>query len=60
MIYEVREAAGMESPKQIFQAIYLAILGQPSGPRAGWFLAFLEIAFVKKRFLEAAAASGAD
>lgn len=60
LIYEVREAAGMESPKQIFQAIYLAILGQPSGPRAGWFLAFLEIAFVKKRFLKAAAGSGAD
>lgn len=60
LIYVVREAAGMESPKQAFQAIYLALLGQQSGPRAGWFLAFLEIDFVKKRFRAAAAATGVD
>jgi lysyl-tRNA synthetase, class I len=36
-----------------FGAIYLAFLGQPSGPRAGWLLAALEREFVIDRLREA-------
>lgn len=39
---------------KIFQAIYIAILGQKSGPRAGYFLASLDPEFVAKRFMEVA------
>jgi lysyl-tRNA synthetase class 1 len=39
-----------------FAAIYLAFLGRPSGPRAGWLLAALDQAFVLER-LRAAATS---
>jgi lysyl-tRNA synthetase class 1 len=40
-----------------FGAIYLAFLGQPSGPRAGWLLASLPAEFVVERLR---AAAGAD
>lgn len=39
-------------PIEAFSAIYWAILGQPSGPQAGWFLAALDREFVVKRFRE--------
>jgi lysyl-tRNA synthetase class 1 len=38
-----------------FAALYLAFLGRPSGPRAGWLLAALERDFVVRRIREAAA-----
>ncbi|HEX7195642.1 MAG TPA: lysine--tRNA ligase [Candidatus Limnocylindria bacterium] len=38
-----------------FAALYLAFLGRPSGPRAGWLLAALEREFVVGRVREAAA-----
>ena len=37
-----------------FEAIYLAFLGRPNGPRAGWLLASLDRAFVLERLREAA------
>ena len=40
-----------------FEAIYIAFLGQPKGPRAGWFLAFLERDFVLSRLREAGRAA---
>lgn len=40
--------------KEAFGAIYLALLGKPSGPQAGWFLASLDRAFVLTRLREAA------
>jgi lysyl-tRNA synthetase class 1 len=40
-----------------FRAIYLAVLGRPNGPRAGWLLASLDSAFVVGRLREAAAAA---
>jgi lysyl-tRNA synthetase class 1 len=43
-------------PKEAFGAIYLAFLGKPSGPQAGWFLASLDHAFVLARLREAAGA----
>jgi lysyl-tRNA synthetase class 1 len=36
-------------PKRAFEAIYLAFLGRPNGPRAGWLLASLEPGFVYRR-----------
>jgi lysyl-tRNA synthetase class 1 len=41
-----------------FAALYLAFLGRPSGPRAGWLLAALERGFVLER-VRAAAGAGA-
>jgi len=52
-------AAGLGLPAaRAFAAIYLAFLGRPNGPRAGWLLAGLDAAFVARRLHEAAS-SGA-
>jgi len=48
-IYEVASAANMEA-KEIFKAIYIALLKKPSGPRAGWLLASLDTEFLRERF----------
>jgi len=40
--------------KAAFNALYLAFLGRPNGPRAGWLLASLDRAFVIGRLNEAA------
>jgi lysyl-tRNA synthetase class 1 len=40
-------------PRDLFKAIYTAILGQSSGPKAGWFLSSFEKEFLVKRFKEA-------
>ncbi|MDO9517977.1 MAG: lysine--tRNA ligase [Methanosarcinaceae archaeon] len=40
-------------PKDMFKAIYIAVLGQQSGPKAGWFLSSLEKDFLIKRFKDA-------
>ncbi|MBN1762210.1 MAG: lysine--tRNA ligase [Methanomicrobia archaeon] len=48
-IYEVASIVNTE-PKEIFKAIYIALLGKPSGPRAGWLLASLDTEFLRKRF----------
>ena len=55
-IYEVSKEANVK-PGFIFKAIYVAILGQESGPRAGWLLASLDQDFVRNRFLEASYAT---
>ena len=39
-----------------FAALYLAFLGRPSGPRAGWLLAALDRSFVVDRLRQAAGA----
>ncbi len=36
-------------PRRAFEAIYLAFLGRPNGPRAGWLLASLDPEFVYRR-----------
>jgi lysyl-tRNA synthetase class 1 len=48
-IYELATAANIET-KEIFKAIYMALLKKPSGPRAGWLLASLDSEFLKERF----------
>jgi lysyl-tRNA synthetase class 1 len=40
-------------PADLFKAIYISLLGQSSGPRAGWFLSSFEKEFLVKRFKDA-------
>ncbi len=47
-------AAGGLPAGDAFRALYLAFLGRPSGPRAGWLLASLDHDFVVGRLREAA------
>ena len=48
------EPAGLSvNPKDMFKAIYIALLGQQSGPKAGWFLSSLEKDFLVERFRSA-------
>jgi lysyl-tRNA synthetase class 1 len=53
-IFATATACSLE-PKGAFAALYLAFLGRPNGPRAGWLLASLEPAFVATRLRAAAA-----
>ncbi|HLY15248.1 MAG TPA: lysine--tRNA ligase [Candidatus Limnocylindrales bacterium] len=53
LIFSTAADAGLP-PGQAFAALYLAFLGRPNGPRAGWLLASLEPAFVHDRLLAAA------
>ena len=57
LVYEVAKKVGLERTTAAFEAIYIAFLGQPKGPRAGWFLAFLERDFVLSRLREAGRAA---
>lgn len=40
-------------PKLAFQAIYTAIIGKTSGPKAAWLLQSLDTGFVRQRLIEA-------
>jgi lysyl-tRNA synthetase, class I len=53
-IFETATDGGLKAGRA-FRAIYLAFLGRPNGPRAGWLLAKLEPDFVVVRLREAAA-----
>jgi lysyl-tRNA synthetase class 1 len=53
-IFVTAATTGLPAGKA-FAALYLAFLGRPNGPRAGWLLASLEPAFVVARLREAAA-----
>jgi len=53
LIYDVAGEAGLPGAG-LFKAIYLALLGQEKGPRAGWFISLLDHAFVVARLHEAA------
>ena len=51
-IFAVARDHGLDA-KAAFNALYLAFLGRPNGPRAGWLLASLERDFVIRRLREA-------
>jgi lysyl-tRNA synthetase class 1 len=51
-LYDVKNERGLD-PITVFQAIYVALLGRESGPKAGWLLEALEKDFLIKRFSEA-------
>jgi len=48
LIFRIAKDEGV-APRRAFEAIYLAFLGRPNGPRAGWLVASLDPAFVYKR-----------
>ncbi|HEU4403109.1 MAG TPA: lysine--tRNA ligase, partial [Candidatus Polarisedimenticolia bacterium] len=56
LVYEIAKEAGLEKATAAFEAIYRAFLGRTKGPRAGWFLAFLERGFVVARLKAAGGA----
>jgi len=47
-IYELKESRRM-FPEQVFEPLYRALIGQKSGPRAGWFLSILPRDWLIKR-----------
>ncbi len=57
-VFAVAGGLGLDA-KAAFNAIYLAFLGRPNGPRAGWLLASLDLEFVIGRLREAGGAGGA-
>jgi len=57
LVYDLAKEVGLEKATAAFEAIYLAFLGQAKGPRAGWFLAFLERDFAIARLREAGQAA---
>ena len=54
LVYTLAEALQL-SAKELFEAIYTALLDQPRGPRVGWFLSSLDFDFVHNRLRDAAA-----
>jgi lysyl-tRNA synthetase class 1 len=53
LIYALAAEFKGVKPAALFEAIYLALLGKPRGPRAGWFVALLGAEFCTARFREA-------
>ncbi|MBI5906901.1 lysine--tRNA ligase [Candidatus Saccharibacteria bacterium] len=47
-IYDLKDEFGLQ-PKEIFEPLYRALIGQESGPRAGWFLSILPRDWLVKR-----------
>jgi len=54
VLYSTAGEAGLK-PKAAFGAVYAALLGRKSGPKAGPFVAGLDANFVRERFREVAA-----
>ncbi|MCP3979881.1 MAG: lysine--tRNA ligase [bacterium] len=54
LVYSIAEEFSDSKPARLFEAIYVSLLGQTRGPRAGWFIVFLGAEFCANRFLEAA------
>jgi lysyl-tRNA synthetase, class I len=47
-IYELKDGSGLP-PQELFGALYRAVIGKTSGPRAGWFLSILPRDWLVKR-----------
>jgi lysyl-tRNA synthetase class 1 len=54
LVYALAKEFPASKPAQLFQALYVALLGKPRGPRAGAFIAALGPGFCATRFAEAA------
>jgi lysyl-tRNA synthetase class 1 len=52
MLHELKTKIDIQ-PGELFEAIYLSILGKKSGPKAGWFLSVIDPVWLKKRLGEA-------
>jgi len=55
-IHDLATSSNAVPPAELFRAVYLALLGKPRGPRAGWFVQLLGPSFCAQRLREAAAA----
>ena len=55
LIYSLAKEFPQAKPAELFQALYVALLGKPRGPRAGSFIAALGPGFCAERFASAAA-----
>ena len=56
-LYEVAKKVGLvnaegKPAREAFAAIYLAFIGKPNGPKAGWLLTSLDLDFVRRRLDE--------
>ena len=56
LVYEIAQSFAGVKAGQLFQAIYVALLGKPRGPRAGAFIVALGVEFCARRFREASGA----
>lgn len=54
LVYELAREVRGTPPARLFEAIYVALLGKPRGPRAGSFIVLLGIGFCAERFREVA------
>ena len=54
LIWDLASEFDETKPADLFQAIYVVLLGKPRGPRAGWFLSMLGPEFCRDRFRQAA------
>jgi lysyl-tRNA synthetase class 1 len=59
LLFRVAGEVGIAA-RRAFEAVYLAFLGRPNGPRAGWLLAGLAGPFTVGRLREAAGGFGSD
>jgi lysyl-tRNA synthetase class 1 len=55
LVYDLAKEIPGSVPARLFEAIYIALLGKPRGPRAGSFIAILGVPFCSERFRQAAA-----
>jgi lysyl-tRNA synthetase class 1 len=53
LIYDLAKEFQTAKPAELFQALYVALLGKPKGPRAGLFVAALGAGFCARRFAAA-------
>lgn len=54
LIYQAKTDCGIE-PQSLFEAIYVSLVAKKRGPRAGMFLASLDMDWVNERFREVSA-----
>jgi lysyl-tRNA synthetase, class I len=57
LLFRLAKLRGI-SAGDAFKAVYVAILGRPNGPRAGWLLASLDQQFVRRRLWDAGLQDG--
>jgi lysyl-tRNA synthetase class 1 len=59
LLFRVAGEVGLAAGRA-FEAVYLAFLGRPNGPRAGWLLASLAAPFTRERLWTAAGRRGSE
>jgi lysyl-tRNA synthetase class 1 len=60
LVYDLAPTIAGARPAELFEAIYLALLGKRRGPRAGWFVALLGPSTCAARFRAAASAAPSE